>query len=82
MVDTRVKRLSMLNFGGEGISHLLLPDVSGSFDAGDRATLLDLYAGFGAVPPGGGAGRDKFTLGTKESLSVTSDPTIGGRWSW
>lgn len=44
-VDTRVKRLSMLNFGGEGISHLLLPDVSGAFDQGDRQTLLDCYSG-------------------------------------
>lgn len=24
--------------------------------------------------------RDKFTLGTKESLGVTVDPTVGGWW--
>lgn len=29
-----------------------------------------------------GAFRDKFTIGTKESLSVTGDPVIGGPWSW
>lgn len=60
-VDTRVKRLSMLNYGGEGISHLLLPDVSGSFDQGDRQTLLDCYAGIlfaGGAPAGVGAPTD------------------------
>lgn len=25
---------------------------------------------------------DKFTLGAKESVSVTAQPTLGGRWSW
>lgn len=25
---------------------------------------------------------DKFTLGTKESVSVTGTPTIGGWWGW
>ncbi len=43
-IDTRAERMSILNFGnGSGIH--LLPDVSGSFDQGDRQTLLDLYRG-------------------------------------
>lgn len=33
-------------------------------------------------PTPGVANVDKFTLGTKESLSVTVQPTIGGSWSW
>lgn len=33
-------------------------------------------------PAGGNANQDKFEIGTKESLSVTGTPTIGGRWSW
>ena len=31
---------------------------------------------------GGVVFTDKFTLGTKESLSVTMNPVIGGPWSW
>jgi hypothetical protein len=42
-VDTRVKRLSMLNFG-DGTNIHLLPDPDGTVDALDRATSLDLYA--------------------------------------
>ena len=42
--------------------------------------------GPGAFPtpptPGAGGENEKITLGTKESLSVTSQPTVGGRWSW
>jgi len=33
-------------------------------------------------PPGTGAHREKFTLGTKESLSVTGEPTLGGQFAW
>ena len=44
-VDSRSKRLSMLNFSSE---HLLLPDPSGTIGAGPRATLLDLYSGIAA----------------------------------
>lgn len=38
----------------------------------------------GANPPfsEGNATTDRFTLGTKESLSITGQPTVGGRWSW
>ena len=58
-IDTRAKRLSMLNFGGEGVSQLLLPDVSGSFDQGDRQTFLDCYRGilFAGGAAGGGPRR-------------------------
>lgn len=40
-LDTRVKRLSMMNY----VSRSLLPDPTGSFDQGDRQTLLDRYSG-------------------------------------
>lgn len=35
-------------------------------------------------PPATSAGGilDPHTLATKESLSVTGNPTLGGRWSW
>ena len=46
-VDTRAKRLSMLNFGGGG----LLPDPSGTVDAAARATLLNLYSGIALFSP-------------------------------
>lgn len=44
-IDTRTKRLSMLNFS----IGALLPDPSGTIDAGDRLTLLDLYRGIAAL---------------------------------
>lgn len=44
-VDTRAKRLSMLNFVSGG----LLPDPSGTVDAAARATFLRLYSGLVAV---------------------------------
>lgn len=44
-VDTRAKRLSILNFGdGTGIHLLPDPNVSG-IDQGERQTLLDCYSG-------------------------------------
>lgn len=33
-------------------------------------------------PPTAGVLQDKFTLGTKESVTVTIQPTLGGRWGW
>lgn len=47
-----------------------------------RASVGWSYAFDGAPPPAAGVLQDKFTLGTEESLSVTSQPTVGGRWSW
>lgn len=46
-IDTAEKRLSALNFG-RGI---LLPAPDGTIDAGDKATLLNLYSGFALDPP-------------------------------
>lgn len=40
-VDTRAKRLSMLNFG----SDVLLPDPSGTVDQAARQTFLNMYSG-------------------------------------
>lgn len=33
-------------------------------------------------PPPSGHGDEQMTLGAKESLAVTVNPTIGGRWGW
>ncbi len=33
-------------------------------------------------PPSGSGFVDQLEIGTKQSLSVTAQPTIGGRWSW
>lgn len=46
-IDTAAKRLSALNFG-RGI---LLPAPDGTIDAGDKATLLNLYRGIALDPP-------------------------------
>lgn len=46
-IDTAAKRLSMLNYGNGD----LLPKPSGAVDAGERATLLELYSGIGLSPP-------------------------------
>ena len=46
-IDTAAKRLSALNFG-RGI---LLPAPDGTIDAGDKATLLNLYSGIALDPP-------------------------------
>ncbi len=43
-VDTTEKRMSMLNFGGNGVV-FLLPETDGSIDADDRFHLMDLYSG-------------------------------------
>jgi hypothetical protein len=50
-VDTRQKRMSMLNFGDSSIT---LFEADNSVDLDDRQHLLDCYSGiaFGA-PPGG-----------------------------
>lgn len=45
--DTAAKRLSILNFGAGD----LLPKPSGTVDAGERSTLLDLYSGIPLNPP-------------------------------
>lgn len=44
-IDTRQKRLGMLNFH-DGTTVWLLPDpLTSGIDAAERATLLDLYRG-------------------------------------
>ena len=45
-VDTKTKRLSMMNFGSHAET---LPEPSSGFDAADRSHLLDLYAMAGAT---------------------------------
>lgn len=44
-VDTRQKRMSMLNFGDGTNIHVLF-EADGTVDADDRMHLLDLYSGF------------------------------------
>lgn len=49
-IDTAAKRLSMLDFCGTVMSPgIPIPD--GTFDAGDRAHMLLLYAGFAGAAP-------------------------------
>lgn len=43
-VDTKEKRLSMINTIGVGIIHIL-PEPDDSIDQGDRQHLLDRYSG-------------------------------------
>lgn len=40
-IDTKTKRLAMVNFGAHAET---LPEPSGGFDAADRSHLLDLYS--------------------------------------
>lgn len=50
-VDTRQKRMSMLNFGDGANLHVLW-EPDGTVDADDRLHLLDLYSGIAAAGPG------------------------------
>ena len=43
-LDTKEKRLSMINFG-DGTNIHTLPEPNASIDFGDRLHLLDLYSG-------------------------------------
>lgn len=49
-VDTAEKRFSMMSFG-QPFNKLRPP--TGSVDAAERATLLDLYSGIALASPGG-----------------------------
>jgi len=49
-VDTRQKRMSMLNFGDGTNIHVLF-EADGTVDADDRAHLLDLYSGIALASP-------------------------------
>jgi hypothetical protein len=79
-VDTFAKRMAV---GGVPLSCLgpnVFPGTTNTVLG--RGAAAWNYATVEPPPPVAGDQQDKFTLGTKESLSVTSQPTIGGRWSW
>lgn len=48
-IDTREKRMSMLNFGDGSNVHLLFEADGTAVDADDRLHLLDLYSGISAI---------------------------------
>lgn len=61
-VDTKTKRLSMINFGT--VSTDTLPEPDASIDEGDRLHLLDLFSGDADAPVvGGGPHRVGFGMG-------------------
>ena len=49
-VDTKTKRLSMINFGT--LTTDTLPEPDASIDEGDRLHLLDLFSGNADAPVG------------------------------
>jgi hypothetical protein len=81
-IDTAEKRRSAAGVAfwvvGPGVTPNLAKDVEW------RAESAWSYSGVAPAPPvpGAGAVDELFTLGTKESLSVTQQPTLGGRFSW
>ena len=50
-VDTRHKRMSMLNFGDGTNIHVLFEADAGAVELDDRAHLLDLYSGIALASP-------------------------------
>ena len=80
-IDTAAKRraISGIYTGlvAVGVTPSAIPDAAWRQQAGWG------YSGIAVNPPVVVSDiDDKFTLGTKESLSVTRQPTVGGRWSW
>lgn len=51
-IDTREKRMSMMNFGDGNNWHTLF-EADSVIDQDDRLHLLDLYAGFGSIEAAG-----------------------------
>lgn len=77
-VDTKEKRLSMLNFGDGTHVHATF-EADGAVDADDRAHLLDLYSGVAlSVAPASAAGQSDLILGTITGSQVRQDPRVGG----
>ena len=80
-IDSAEKRRSAGGVGFWVVGPGVTPNVAK--DAEWRQQAGWGYSGIPITPPVPGvAMREKFTLGTKESLSVTGDPVIGGPWSW
>ena len=57
-VDTKTKRLSMINFGT--VTTDTLPEPDGTIDESDRLHLLDLFSGDADAPTGVGHHRIGF----------------------
>jgi hypothetical protein len=78
-IDTATKRRSVSGIPHHPLGVGITPDVTKP--AGWRATAAWGYFGITPNPPVVGAAFvDLVTLGTKPSMGVTLEPTIGGRW--
>ena len=78
-VDTKAKRLSMLNFWDGTTIHLLF-EADGAVDLDDRQHLLDCYSGiaFGA-PAVVVSFAERIRLGYHEVAGLSGEPNLGGR---
>ena len=79
-VDTFAKRMAVGGVPFLPLGVNVFPGTTGT-TAGRAAAAWNYVTGT-PPPPAAGGQDDKFTLGTKESLSVTQQPTLGGRFSW
>lgn len=80
-IDTAAKRMTVGGVPFLPLGVNVFPGTTGTILG--RAAAAWTYANHTPTPPTpGDTFVDKFTLGTKESLGVTGQPTIGGRWSW
>lgn len=76
-VDSKDKRLSMLNFGDGGV---LLPDSDGSIDVEDRAFLLGLYVGISLGAIAVGTVSTRYALSGADNTRMTLDGTNDSRF--
>ena len=79
-VDSFAKRMTVAGVPMSALGPNVFPGTTGT--ALGRGAAAWNYLTSAPTPPAAGLLRDKFTLGTKESLSVTNDPVLGGPWSW
>ena len=78
-VDTFAKRMAVSGVPLATLGPGVFPGTTGTPQG--RGAAAWNYTPVAFAPPAV-TGREKFTLGTKESMDVTVDPTLGGRWSW
>lgn len=80
-IDTFAKRMVVAGVPMSALGPNVFPGTTSTI-LGRTAAAWN-YSNFTPTPPAGGnSNTDKFTVGTKESLGVTGQPTIGGPWSW
>jgi len=76
-IDTKTKRLSMMNFGSHAAT---LPEPSGGFDASDRSHLLDLYLA-GAVSVTSTIAGLEWAAGENVPLHWSAGENVPIHWS-